>query len=47
MKPSKSTGMLSYGVYIPVYRIKGEEIARVWGRSKAAIPIQELSLIHI
>ena len=44
MKPSKSTGILGYGVYIPVYRIKGEEIARVWGRSKAAIPIQEKSV---
>jgi len=44
MKPSRTTGILGYGAYIPIYRIKGEEIARVWGRNRATVPVQEKSV---
>ncbi len=41
-------GIVGYGVYIPSYRIKVEEIARVWGDDPQAISrglvIQEKSV---
>jgi len=37
------TGIVGYGGYVPRYRIKNEEIGRVWGRS-GAFPIKEKSV---
>ena len=30
-------GIISYGVYVPAFRIKAEEIARQWGENAGAI----------
>jgi hydroxymethylglutaryl-CoA synthase len=44
----KGVGIVGYGAYIPIYRIKVEEIARVWGEDPEAIKdglnIQEKSV---
>ena len=44
MKPNEEVGIVGYGVYIPRYRIKTSEIARVWGRDLKSVPIQEKSV---
>lgn len=44
MKPNQDVGIVGYGVYLPRYRIKTSEIARVWGRDTRAVPVQEKSV---
>jgi hydroxymethylglutaryl-CoA synthase len=44
MKPNQHVGIVGYGAYLPRYRIKTAEIARVWGRDFRTVPIQEKSV---
>ena len=41
-------GIVSYGVYIPIWRIKAEDIAKVWGhnaeRYKESLLVEEKSV---
>ena len=37
---NREIGIIGYGAYIPLYRIKDEEIGRVWGR-RAGFPVEE------
>lgn len=41
MKPVVGTGIVSYGSYIPQYRIPAREIARVWKDGYGGLPIIE------
>ena len=42
LKPSKPTGIVGYGSYVPRYRLPAREVARVWaGGRTAGIPIKE------
>jgi len=41
MPRTGDTGIAGYGCYIPRYRIRAAEIARVWGRERSELPILE------
>src|SRR5512140_843055 len=41
MKPKRDVGIVGYGAYVPRYRIKATEIARVWGGAEESLPIEE------
>jgi len=41
MKPRSPVGIVGYGGYVPRYRIRGAEIARVWGHSEENLPVEE------
>ena len=42
-----SVAIHGYGGYVPRYRIKAEEIARLWGREKTELPIDEKAVAGI
>ncbi len=44
MKPKREVGIAGYGAYVPRYRVRAEEIARVWGGADDALPIEEKSV---
>jgi hydroxymethylglutaryl-CoA synthase len=39
-----SAVIVGYGGYVPRYRIRSEEIARIWGRDKSELPVEEKSV---
>ncbi|WP_297068589.1 hydroxymethylglutaryl-CoA synthase [Thermococcus sp.] len=42
LRPKRNVGIVGYGAYVPMYRIKTQEIGRVWGIS--SFPIKEKSV---
>jgi hydroxymethylglutaryl-CoA synthase len=44
LKPSRSTGIVGYGAYIPRYRLPATEVARIWTDGEGALPIKEKSV---
>jgi len=46
LKPKNNVGILGYGAYIPLYRIRAEEIGKVWGKS-SSFPIIEKAVAGI
>lgn len=47
MKPINQVGIVGYGAYVPRYRIKAAEIARVWGVAGDRLPIEEKSVVGL
>ncbi len=44
MKPRRDVGIIGYGAYVPRFRIRAEEIARVWSGADEGLPIEEKSV---
>lgn len=46
LKPNRDVGIVGHGAYLPRYRIRAEEIARVWGTAgtNGNLPVREKSV---
>ncbi len=44
MKPKRDVGIVGYGAYVPRFRIRAEEIARVWSGADEGLPVEEKSV---
>jgi hydroxymethylglutaryl-CoA synthase len=48
LRPDRQVGIVGWGVYVPMYRIRSEELARAWGRDwkrhAAGIMVEEKSV---
>lgn len=44
MKPNYDVGIVGYGAYVPRFRIRAAEIARVWGNDGDSVPVDEKSV---
>ncbi len=44
MKPKRNVGIVGYGAYVPRFRIRAEEIARMWNSGEDGLPIEEKSV---
>ena len=49
MKPSRDVGIIGYGAYVPVYRLRTSEISELWldGNNKNFLPVEEKSVAGI
>ncbi|MFQ5998364.1 MAG: hydroxymethylglutaryl-CoA synthase [Candidatus Bathyarchaeia archaeon] len=47
MKTQSPVGIVGYGAYIPVYRLRTSEIARIWGRADEYLPVEEVSVASL
>jgi len=41
LKPARDVGIVGYGAYVPMYRLPGQEIARVWTGGLGGSPVRE------
>ncbi len=44
MKTIRDIGVSGFGAYVPMYRIKNSDIARVWGNNPDQVPVKEKSV---
>ena len=41
LKPTRPTGIIGYGAYVPRYRLPAKEVARIWTGGQGGVPIKE------